>query len=171
MAGIARQAPRRLILSQDTQAFGDFGFGQPFDLPVLVLLENIVDPLQSYQLDGAGAVLADRAEQRECVAGRYMKPLSPAGQDGFVVGKQSPEPGLDPGVLMFGDHERHREGKRISRIHGAPAVVIDECQSASPVAPNLAHDLAIGNDDKKLGHGRSCLAAFTTASISTASMS
>ena len=66
-AGIARRAPRSLILSQDTLAFGDIGFGQPFDLLVIVL-ENIIDAVRSYPLDGARAVLAIRTEQSKCVS-------------------------------------------------------------------------------------------------------
>lgn len=132
LTGIARQAPRRPILSRGPQWLGDIGFGQPFNLRVIVL-QHIIDLVRPYQFGGARAVFANRAEQGKCVARRYMKPLSPAGQDGFVVRKQPPSPGLDPDVLMLSDDERHREGERISRVHGPPAVVVDGEAPTTPI--------------------------------------
>ena len=74
-------------------------------------------------------------------------------------------------MIMFGDHARHRERKRKSCIQRPPAVMVDEREPAASIAPDLAHDSAIGDDDKKLGHLRSFLAAFTTVSMSTEVMS
>lgn len=74
-------------------------------------------------------------------------------------------------MLMFGDRERHRWRKRIGRIHGPPAVVANECQPASPVAPDFAHDPAFGDDKRKLNHVRFCLAASAKASMSAVPVS
>ena len=51
---------------------------------------GLVDPIRVYELNGASAILPGRTKQGERVAGRYMKPLAPASQDGVVVGKQTP---------------------------------------------------------------------------------
>ena len=59
---------------------------------------------------------------------------------------------------MFGDHERHRERKRIGCIQRPPAFVVDEREPAAPITLDLAHDPAVGDDDQRLGHLRSSLA-------------
>ena len=70
---------------------------------LIVVPEDLVYPVWTYQLNGAST------EQSECVARRYVKALSPSGQDGFVVREQSLKPRLNLDVFMLRDHERHRE--------------------------------------------------------------
>ena len=90
----------------------------------------------------------------------------PAGQDELVVGRP-PKPGFDPPVRMFCDHEGHGEGKRIGRIQGSPAVVVAERETAAAITPDFAHDRAVGDSDQAFVYSRACLAASTTAWMST----
>src|SRR5580704_14986469 len=89
LAGVARIAPRGVVLSQGTKALRDVAQRQPFDLRRLFSQDG-VETVWPHELHCARAILTDAREKAEGVAGRDLKFLAPLIEDLFVVRQQSP---------------------------------------------------------------------------------
>lgn len=106
LSGIGLQPPRRPILPQAVEAFGNIGIRHPNDTFPIVS-QNGVHTLGSHQLDGPGAILTDDGEHGERIIGRNLEPDSPMAQDRPAIGQQVLHPRLDLRVLMRGLAQGH----------------------------------------------------------------
>ena len=89
LAGVARFAPRGVVLSQGTKALRDVARRQPFDFRRLFSQDG-VETVGPHELHRARAILTDARDKAEGVAGRDLKFLAPLIEDLFVVRQQSP---------------------------------------------------------------------------------
>jgi hypothetical protein len=89
LAGVARIAPRGMVLSQGTKALRDVAWRQPFDFRRLFSHDG-VETVGPHELHRARAILTDARDKAEGVAGRDLKFLALLIEDLFVVRQQSP---------------------------------------------------------------------------------
>src|SRR3984957_14714109 len=90
LAGVARIAPRGVVLSQGTKALRDVARRQPFDFRRLFSQDG-VETVGPHELHGARAILTDARDEAEGVAGRDRKFLAPLIEALFLFRPQTPQ--------------------------------------------------------------------------------
>lgn len=82
-----------MVLFQNTKAFGESFFVQPFDV---VLLSGAygLKPFRKNKLDRPRTIFANFGKKREYIPGRNLEFPRPPIEDDFVIGEQPPEESL-----------------------------------------------------------------------------
>src|SRR5204862_5299492 len=101
LAGVARNAPGGMVLTQRAQALCDIGFVEPFDFGRGRARDDF-EPFGTDKLHRARAVLPDGADKAESVPRRDMEFFRPLIEHHLVVGKQHPEDRIDIGMAVLG---------------------------------------------------------------------
>jgi len=166
LAGVARNAPGGMVLTQRAQALCDIGFIEPFDFCRGRTDDNF-EPFGTDKLDRARAVLPDDADKAESVPRRDLEFLRPLIEHQLVVGKQSPEERIGLGMAVLCKSQGHGDRKRIGVLGRAPLFVIYKGQPCPLVTDDASCFSPVQNGDQFRGHFRFSRAEAMIESIST----